>query len=211
MTTPTTGGWLGRLAARGGGRAAAEEASPSPPQSASPAAHTQPSSAHAPTASASPHAVTSPHAPSPETQAKAAATKAYIENMYRERERASAARLERRKSMETEASHGALSSEERAGKLAELERREAEYARLRRQKMSVDDFEPLTIIGRGAFGEARLLLAACRFALLTSETPGANRARARLRPHLRDEEAEEERDGPARAGAWALALLRASL
>lgn len=210
MTTPTTGGWLGRLAARGGGRAAAEEASPSPPQSASPAAPSQPPSAHAPTASASPHAVTSPHAPSPETQAKAAATKAYIENMYRERERASAARLERRKSMETEASHGALSSEERAGKLAELERREAEYARLRRQKMSVDDFEPLTIIGRGAFGEARLLHA-CRCVLFTRKTPGANRARARLRPHLRDEEAEEERDGPARAGASRVALLRAPL
>jgi serine/threonine kinase 38 len=35
----------------------------------------------------------------------------------------------------------------------ELERKESDYARLQRQRMSVDDFEPLTIIGRGAFGE----------------------------------------------------------
>ena len=48
-----------------------------------------------------------------------------------------------------------LTEEERTRALAELERRETEYSRLRRQKLTVDDFEPLTIIGRGAFGEAR--------------------------------------------------------
>lgn len=30
---------------------------------------------------------------------------------------------------------------------------ESDYTRLQRQRMSNDDFEPLTIIGRGAFGE----------------------------------------------------------
>ena len=49
-----------------------------------------------------------------------------------------------------------MSEEERTARLAELERKEREFSRLRRQKTSVDDFEPLTIIGRGAFGEARL-------------------------------------------------------
>ena len=33
---------------------------------------------------------------------------------------------------------------------------EIEFLRLRRRKLSVDDFQPLTIIGRGAFGEVLL-------------------------------------------------------
>ena len=48
-----------------------------------------------------------------------------------------------------------LTEEERSAALAELQRRETEYTRLRRQKLTVEDFEPLTIIGRGAFGEVR--------------------------------------------------------
>ena len=39
--------------------------------------------------------------------------------------------------------------------MSELEKRESDYMRLQRQRMSADDFEPLTIIGRGAFGEVR--------------------------------------------------------
>ena len=50
-----------------------------------------------------------------------------------------------------------LTEEERSAALAELQRRETEYTRLRRQKLTVEDFAPLTIIGRGAFGEVRLL------------------------------------------------------
>ena len=37
--------------------------------------------------------------------------------------------------------------------LSELEKRESDYTRLQRQRMSSEDFEPLNIIGRGAFGE----------------------------------------------------------
>jgi serine/threonine kinase 38 len=39
--------------------------------------------------------------------------------------------------------------------LGELEKRESDYMRLQRTRMTADDFEPLTIIGRGAFGEVR--------------------------------------------------------
>lgn len=39
--------------------------------------------------------------------------------------------------------------------LKELERTETEYIRLKRQKFCVDDFDLLTIIGRGAFGEVK--------------------------------------------------------
>lgn len=42
-----------------------------------------------------------------------------------------------------------------AAVLAELEKRESDYTRLQRARITPDDFEPLTIIGRGAFGEVR--------------------------------------------------------
>lgn len=43
--------------------------------------------------------------------------------------------------------------EEKVNLLKDLERKETEYIRLKRHKICVDDFELLTIIGRGAFGE----------------------------------------------------------
>lgn len=42
--------------------------------------------------------------------------------------------------------------------LGELEKRESDYMRLQRTRMTADDFDPLTIIGRGAFGEVKLAL-----------------------------------------------------
>ena len=41
-----------------------------------------------------------------------------------------------------------------------LERRERDFTRLQRQRMSAADFEPLTLIGRGAFGEVLSVLSA---------------------------------------------------
>ena len=41
--------------------------------------------------------------------------------------------------------------------MKELEEKERMYTRLKRTKMSPNDFEPLTIIGKGAFGEVRLV------------------------------------------------------
>lgn len=46
--------------------------------------------------------------------------------------------------------------EEQLNLIKDLERKETEFMRLKRNKISVDDFEPLTIIGRGAFGEVSL-------------------------------------------------------
>lgn len=43
--------------------------------------------------------------------------------------------------------------EEQMSMLKDLERKETEYMRLRRRRISVADFELLRIIGRGAFGE----------------------------------------------------------
>lgn len=46
-------------------------------------------------------------------------------------------------------------NEERINLIKDLERKETEYMRLKRHKICVNDFELLTIIGRGAFGEVR--------------------------------------------------------
>lgn len=46
-------------------------------------------------------------------------------------------------------------NEERINLIKDLERKETEYMRLKRHKICVNDFEHLTIIGRGAFGEVR--------------------------------------------------------
>lgn len=48
-----------------------------------------------------------------------------------------------------------VSEEEQIHILKDLERKETEYMRLKRHKICVDDFELLTIIGRGAFGEVQ--------------------------------------------------------
>ncbi|THG12480.1 hypothetical protein TEA_022985 [Camellia sinensis var. sinensis] len=50
-----------------------------------------------------------------------------------------------------------VSEEEQMNLLKDLERKETEYMRLKRHKICVDDFELLTIIGRGAFGERIVL------------------------------------------------------
>jgi hypothetical protein len=74
-------GWLGRLAAVRGG--AARQAAPAAEEASTSAAAAPPAPV-----------------PSPGTQAKAEATKKYIENMYRERDKAAVQRLERRRSLE---------------------------------------------------------------------------------------------------------------
>jgi serine/threonine kinase 38 len=48
-----------------------------------------------------------------------------------------------------------MPAEEQLKILGELEKRESDFTRLQRARLSADDFEPLTIIGRGAFGEVR--------------------------------------------------------
>lgn len=47
--------------------------------------------------------------------------------------------------------------EEQQNLIKDLERKETEFMRLQRQKTCVEDFDLLTIIGRGAFGEVSTL------------------------------------------------------
>ncbi|KAG6642544.1 hypothetical protein I3843_09G143300 [Carya illinoinensis] len=95
-------------------------------------------------------------APSNATKQKAAAAKQYIENHYKSQMKCLQDRKERRCTLEKELADADVPREEQMNILKYLEKRETEYMRLQRHKMGVDDFELLTLIGRGAFGEVRL-------------------------------------------------------
>ena len=95
--------------------------------------------------------------PTPATKKKVDAAKAYIENLYKNQADALRRRVERRAAVEHEARASSMPAETKEELLSELERREREFTRLKRAKLTAEDFEPLTIIGRGAFGEVRLV------------------------------------------------------
>ncbi|KAH6781218.1 Protein kinase family protein, partial [Perilla frutescens var. hirtella] len=93
---------------------------------------------------------------SPVTRQKAAAAKQFIENHYKNYLQGLQDRKERRRALQRRAQEDQVSSEEEEMMLRNLEKRETEYMRLQRHKVGIDDFEQLTIIGKGAFGEVRL-------------------------------------------------------
>ncbi|KAL0374516.1 UNVERIFIED_CONTAM: Serine/threonine-protein kinase CBK1 [Sesamum radiatum] len=87
------------------------------------------------------------------TLERAAAAKKFIENHYKTHMKGIQERRQRRQLLEKMLANSGVPEEERMDFLKDLERKETEYMRLRRNRISVDDFELLTIIGRGAFGE----------------------------------------------------------
>ncbi|KAL6523979.1 hypothetical protein OROMI_031074 [Orobanche minor] len=90
------------------------------------------------------------------TMEKVAAAKQFIENHYKNQMRSIQERKERRWVLERKLASSDVPKEEQINLIKDLERKETEFMRLRRNKICVDDFELLTIIGRGAFGEVRL-------------------------------------------------------
>lgn len=93
---------------------------------------------------------------SPVTRQKAAAAKQLIENHYKNYLQGLQDRKERRRALQRKAAEAQVSSEEEEQMLRNLEKKETEYMRLQRHKIGIDDFELLTLIGKGAFGEVRL-------------------------------------------------------
>ncbi|XP_043709802.1 serine/threonine-protein kinase tricornered-like isoform X2 [Telopea speciosissima] len=93
---------------------------------------------------------------SPVTRQKAAAAKQFIENHYKNHLQGLQDRKERRWALQRRAKEAQISNEEQQEMLRNLERKETEYMRLQRHKVGIDDFELLTVIGKGAFGEVRL-------------------------------------------------------
>ncbi|PNY16909.1 serine/threonine-protein kinase CBK1-like protein, partial [Trifolium pratense] len=90
------------------------------------------------------------------TKQKVAAAKQYIENHYKEQMKNLQERKERRTILEKKLADADVSEEDQSNLLKFLEKKETEYMRLQRAKMGVDDFELLTMIGKGAFGEVRV-------------------------------------------------------
>ncbi|OIT08376.1 PREDICTED: serine/threonine-protein kinase tricorner-like [Nicotiana attenuata] len=90
------------------------------------------------------------------TKQRVAAAKQYIENHYKEQMRNLQERKERRMVLEKKLADGDVSEEDQNNLLKFHEKKETEYMRLQRHKMGADDFELLTMIGKGAFGEVRV-------------------------------------------------------
>lgn len=95
-------------------------------------------------------------APSSATKQRVAAAKQYIENHYKEQMKNLQERKERRNNLEKELADADVSEEEQNNILKHLEKKETEYMRIQRHKMGVEDFDLLTMIGKGAFGEVRV-------------------------------------------------------
>lgn len=90
------------------------------------------------------------------TKQRVAAAKQFIENHYKTQMKILQERKERRWILEKKLADADISEEEQKNLMKDLEKKETELMRLHRHKMGVEDFELLTIIGRGAFGEVRL-------------------------------------------------------
>ncbi|XP_060674919.1 uncharacterized protein LOC107424100 isoform X2 [Ziziphus jujuba] len=90
------------------------------------------------------------------TMERVAAAKQYIENHYKSQKKHLHERRERRSVLEKKLASAHVSEEEQMNLLKDLERKETEYMRLKRHRICANDFDLLTIIGRGAFGEVRL-------------------------------------------------------
>ncbi|CAN6326897.1 unnamed protein product [Urochloa humidicola] len=93
---------------------------------------------------------------SSKTMERVAAAKKYIEDHYKAQMKNLQERKERRLILEQQLASSQVPREEQINLIKDLERKETEYMRLKRHRICVDDFEMLTIIGRGAFGEVRL-------------------------------------------------------
>uniref|UniRef100_A0A2P2L202 Uncharacterized protein n=1 Tax=Rhizophora mucronata TaxID=61149 RepID=A0A2P2L202_RHIMU len=100
---------------------------------------------------------------SPVTRQKAAAAKQFIENHYKNHLQGLQDRLERRRALQRRAQEASIPNEEQEQMLRNLERKETEYMRLQRRKVGIDDFEQLTMIGKGAFGEVKWNNFQCSF------------------------------------------------
>ncbi|CAN6551834.1 unnamed protein product [Malus baccata var. baccata] len=101
---------------------------------------------------------TTEEVPSNVTKQRVAAAKQYIEDHYKKQMKSL------RNILEKKLADADVSEEEQNNLLKYLEKKETEYMRIQRHKMGADDFEPLTMIGKGAFGEVYLffLIIICR-------------------------------------------------
>ena len=90
------------------------------------------------------------------TKEKAASAKAYIENKYAKAKYEERERKEAWDKLNQQMKNMKLSEQEKVLIKQEILHKESENFRLQRTKVSVRDYTPKKIIGRGAFGEVRV-------------------------------------------------------
>ena len=80
-----------------------------------------------------------------------------LENFYNNLVVQQRQRAERRRRLEESLLENNLSDSDKIERRRLHAQKETEYLRMKRAKLGVDDFEPLKVIGKGAFGEVRLV------------------------------------------------------
>ncbi|TRY71029.1 hypothetical protein TCAL_10107 [Tigriopus californicus] len=88
---------------------------------------------------------------------KATKAKVTLENYYSNLIAQHQERRQRRQRLEESLREERITEEQKSEKRHQHAVRETEFLRLKRSRLGVDDFEPLKVIGRGAFGEVRLV------------------------------------------------------
>ncbi|TDH72386.1 hypothetical protein CCR75_004459 [Bremia lactucae] len=88
---------------------------------------------------------------------KAKATKAYLEQKYATMKREREESRERRNTLEKQMTEMRLTEHKKEQYRQELRSKELQSLRHQRKRLAVGDFQPLAVIGRGAFGEVRLV------------------------------------------------------
>lgn len=92
-----------------------------------------------------------------QTQDKAAAVKLKIENFYQSSVNYAIERNQRRVELESQLISHDWSDERKNRQLSSLGKKESQFLRLRRTRLSLEDFQTVKVIGKGAFGEVRLV------------------------------------------------------
>ncbi|KAI8063888.1 Serine/threonine-protein kinase orb6 [Gongronella butleri] len=90
---------------------------------------------------------------------RAAAAKLKLEHYYKTSLDQAIERNQRRKALEQRLLTERCSDEKKQRQLASLGRKESQFLRLRRTRLGLDDFVTVKVIGKGAFGEVRLVQA----------------------------------------------------
>ncbi|XP_076362174.1 serine/threonine-protein kinase tricornered-like isoform X3 [Tachypleus tridentatus] len=88
---------------------------------------------------------------------KANKAKLHLENYYSNFLSQQMERRNRQEKLEESMNEEGLSEKEKNEKRIKHATKESEFLRLKRSRLGVEDFEPLKVIGRGAFGEVRLV------------------------------------------------------
>lgn len=95
--------------------------------------------------------------------ARAETAKAYLEKKYSKMKQERSESNDRRKSLEEKMDQMALCDEEKERYRDYFLKAEADDMRDQRKRLTTDDFDPLALIGKGAFGEVRLVRMRERF------------------------------------------------